>query len=155
MEDQKIDEHYEYAILFFETMMHHFPVLRRFFNAGNYESLVKKNRGSFGGNVLFRPIGLTIMAEVVAEMARKRDLGASIKLAGQLPQDLTDEPYADVLWDTKKRIMINGGRPLTRRLLLHMLGKKMDKAKLTRDYGRALGLAVNEVILPKQLLIDD
>lgn len=155
LEDQKIDEHYEYAILFFETMMHHFPILRRFFISGNYESLVKKNRGSFGGNVLFRPIGLTIMTEVVAEMVRERDLEASIKLAGQLPQDLTGKPYADVLWDTKRKIMINGGRSLTRRLLLYMLGEKVDKAKLTKDYGKALGLAVNEAVLPKQLLIKD
>lgn len=155
LEDQKIDEHYEYAILFFETMMYHFPILKRFFSAKNYKSVVRKNRGSFGGKVLFRPIGLTIMTEVIAELVRNRDLEVGIRLAGQLPQDLADKPYAGVLWDTKRKIMINGGRSLTRRLLLYMLGEKVDKAKLINDYGKTMGLAVNEVVLPKQLLVND
>ena len=47
-----------------------FEELDEFFASNNTETVVKKYRGSHGGNALFRPIGLELFTRIIARLAK-------------------------------------------------------------------------------------
>ena len=139
--DDELDDYYKFGSHFFKFLSDVFLPLGEFFEAEDASAVVKKHRGQFGGNVMFRPIGLTMMSEVIAKLTEKRKLKESIKIAGTLPQDLAEPPYAGTLWDTTKKRMDNQGKALARDLLLFMLGElpKRKIIELGKRYAKAIG----------------
>lgn len=150
-DDQTLNEYYEDACRFFDLLQEHLPELREYFKAKNYARIVKKNRGNFGGSVVFRPLGLTIYAEVIGHLSVTRSLTDSVRLIAKIPRTLAKEPFADVLWDKRREVIIGTGRVLARNLMLYMLGENKASDKLLKDYALALGKDVSEVQLPNQI----
>ncbi len=145
--DDELDNYYQFASRFFKLLCNEFLPLQEFFEANDTSEVVRKYRGHFGGNVMFRPIGLTMMTEVIAALRRTRKLAACVKIAGTLPQELAHPPYAGVLWDKTKKRMDNQGKALSRDLLLFMLGEvsKKKQEDIGKRYARALGRDPEEV----------
>jgi len=139
--DDELDDYYKFASRFFKLLGNVFLPLGEFFEAKDASKVVKKYRGQFGGNVMFRPIGLTMMSEVIAKLTENRKLKESVKVAATLPLDLASPPYAGTLWDTTKKRMDNQGKALARDLLLFMLDEipKRKIIELGKRYARALG----------------
>ena len=139
--DDELNDYYKFGSRFFKFLSDVFLPLGEFFEAKDASGVVKKYRGQFGGNVMFRPIGLTMMSEVIAELTEKRKLKESIRIAGTLPQDLAEPPYAGTLWDTTKKRMDNQGKALARDLLLFILDEipKRKILDLGKRYARAVG----------------
>ena len=139
--DIELDEYYKYASRFFKLLRNEFLPLKEFFEANDTSRVVRKYRGQFGGNIMFRPIGLTMMTEVIIKLAGSHKLKECVKIAGTLPQKLADPPYAGVLWDKTKKRMDNQGKALARDLLLFMLGEvsKKKKGDVGKRYAKALG----------------
>src|SRR5258706_10046633 len=150
-DDDALDQYYETACNFFDLLQTHIPELRGYFKAKNYSRVVKRYRGSFGGSVVFRPLGLAIYMEAIQRLCANHSLPDSIKLVANIPRTLGKEPFAEVLWDTRKRVMIGKGRVLARSLILYMLGDEEESDKLLQDYAIALDKEVTEVRLPKRV----
>jgi DNA sulfur modification protein DndB len=153
-EDKILDEYYDIACNFFELMQSHFPEIDEYFKTDNYVDVVKKHRGSFGGSLIFRPIGLTIILETIEKLSSKLALELCIKLVSKIPRDLAHPPFAEILWDTKGQVMINKQRVLARNLMLYMLQVIKPSEKLLKSYATALGKEVNDVNLPNPIHID-
>ena len=139
--DDELDDYHQFGSRFFKFLGDNFLTLGEFFEANDTSKVVQKYRGQFGGNVMFRPIGLTMMTEVIAKLAETRKLKECVKIAGTLPQDLGKAPYAGILWDKTKKRMDNQGKALARDLLLFML-KEIPKRKiidLGKRYAKAIG----------------
>ena len=102
--------------------------------------------------MLFRPIGLNILTEIIAVLVKRHSLPECFQLISKLPTDLTQEPYNGVIWHpTQKKIL--KGKPLARNLLLYMLDHPLKGVEqLHQTYAKALGLAANAVELPKKVL---
>ena len=124
------------------------PILKKFFNSKKYKLVTEVNRNSKGGNIFFRPIGFILMTEVIQTLSKSYGLEKSIEMASALPQELDQIPYRNVLWNPAKGIMINGGKAITRRLLLHMLNEEPNTAKLKTDYRKYMGA---NIVLPTPL----
>jgi DNA sulfur modification protein DndB len=150
-DDNALDRYYQLACNFFDLLQTHIPELRGYFKTKNYGRVVKRARGNFGGSVLFRPLGLTIYTETIQRLSATHSLADSVRLVAKIPRKLANPPFADVLWDTRKRIMIGKGRVLARGLMLYMLGVEQGSDKLLQDYALALDKEVNEVRLPKRV----
>ncbi len=150
-DDDTLDAYYNSTCDFFALLQESIPELNAYFKAKDYSRVVKKNRGTFGGSVVFRPLGLTIYAETIHRLSATHSLIDSVRLVAKIPRDLAKEPFADVLWDKRKGIIIGKGRVLARSLMLYML--RVDKAsdKLLEDYALALDKDPDEVRLPKQV----
>lgn len=148
--DERLGEYYEYACYLFDLLRNYVKEIDEFFSARNYPKVVRKYRGESGGSVFFRPIGLTIMMEVIGRLCTRFSLEESVAHVAQLPRQLGDVPYAGVLWNINTRTMVNKNRVLTRNLLLYMLGEKVAVDKLKKDYKAVLGQAGN-VDLPPQI----
>ncbi len=152
--DAALDDYYEYASNFFKIMAKYFPNLNSFFNAKDTSKIIEKKRGSFGGDILFRPLGLLAMTEVISKICAKYGLEESVRKVSILPQDLQAVPYVGVLWSPYKEIIISKGRVLVRDLLFYMLGEKLSNQKLKtlkERYAKALDMAIDEISLPKSL----
>jgi DNA sulfur modification protein DndB len=139
--DDKLEEYYRFGSKFFNLLRDFFPAVREFLEAKDTSKVIRKYRGQFGGNVMFRPIGLMMMTEVIAKLSETRKLKQSVKIAGTLPQDLSELPYAGILWDTTKKRMDNQGKALARDLLLYILGEipKSRIADIGKRYAKAVG----------------
>ena len=149
--DDILEQHYINACDYFIQLTNSFTPLKKFVNTSDYSIVVKGYRHSDGGSVLFRPIGLKILTEVVAILVEKYTLTECFNLISKLPTELTQPPYNHVIWNpSRKKIM--GGRTLARNLLLYMLNyptKNVDR--LHEDYAKTLGLEPEKIELPQKV----
>ena len=151
--DEVLNQHYLNACEYFKQLTNCFLPLEEFANSiDDYPIVVKKYRHSDGGSVLFRPMGLKILTEIVAVLAEKYSLTECFKMISKLPTDLTKDPYNGVIWDSSQKKIINGST-LARNLLLYMLNHpSKDADKLHEDYAKALGVETNQIGLPERIL---
>lgn len=151
--DEELDKYYQAACQYFQLLQDNIPELKEFFEAGDYPDVVKKYRGNFGGSLVFRPIGLTLLTETIEKLAAKYDLKERVRLVSKLPRTLAKEPFANVLWNPIKKTIkaLTRERVLARNLMLYMLGEVKSSDELLKDYAEALGKDVQEVQLPKQV----
>ena len=151
--DEILDKHYANACAYFEQLTNSFLPLQEFANSGDdYSVVVEKYRHSDGGSVLFRPMGLKILTEVMAALSDKYPPSECFKVISKLPIDLTQNPYNGVIWDPSQK-KIKGGRTLARNLLLYMLDHPpKDVDELHEDYAKALGAETNQIKLPAKVL---
>ena len=140
--DDLLDEYFELAQNFFMELGASIQEVGEFFAATDTEPIVAKHRGSDGGSALFRPIGLDIFARVVAELTKTKTLSISeaVELAAELPTNLSEAPYVELMRDTRTGRILNSNKALLREILLHMLGGSKESAEdLTERYRRITG----------------
>ena len=151
--DEILDQHYANACDYFKRLTDSFFPLQEFVKASDNSTVVKKYRHSDGGSLLFRPIGLKILTEIIAGLVEKYPLSKCFKMISKLPTDLTQRPYNGVIWHPTQKKMLIKGKTLVKHLLLYMLNHFFgDVDKLRETYAKALGLEANEVELPKKVL---
>jgi len=125
-----------------------FPEVGKYMSARTPARVAARMRGHFGGHILFRPIGLVMFARLTSRVLRRLDMGAAMSELALLPVSLSEPPYADVLWSVRQRRMTTDNASLVARLLTYMLGGKVDRAKLKRDYAKVLGRPMVRTSLP-------
>ena len=152
LNDNILNKHYANACIYFERLAEAFSPLAEFFDTSDYSAVVKRHRNSEGGNVLFRPVGLTIMTEIVSTLIRNHTLDECFALVANLPIDLAAEPYNGVIWHpTQKKLQIRE-KTLVRNVLLYMLNSyDGNDDELHRAYANALERATDEVNLPQRI----
>ena len=151
LSDEILGQHYKNAGDYFQRLTDSFAPLTEFRTAPDYSVVVKKYRNSAGGSILFRPIGLTIITEIISTLVKKHPLDKCFELVAKLPTDLTDEPYKGVIWHPARK-RITGGKVLVRNLLLYMLDAyDGHEDKLHEDYAKALEVGQNKINLPQKV----
>ena len=150
--DEILDQHYANACDYFKRLTDSFLPLQEFVKVSDNSTVVKKYRHSDGGSLLFRPIGLKILTEIIAVLVEKHPLSECFKMISNLPTDITQTPYNSVIWHPTQKKIIRG-KTLVKNLLLYMLNQfpgNMDK--LREDYAKALEQETHQVQLPKKIL---
>jgi len=139
-DDKELKAYFDLAKQYFELMAANFTDLSEFFSANETAAIVKKYRGSHGGNALFRPIGLAIFTDIVAHLSKRYSLKKSIEIAGKLPTTLSDIPFEGLMWDSVSQRIDNTNRVTLREVLLYMLGNsKWTDATILERYRRSIG----------------
>lgn len=150
--DEILNQYYTNACNYFNRLTDSFLPLKEFADTPDSSTVVKKYRHPDGGNMLFRPIGLKILTEIIAALVETYSLSDCFKLISKLPTDLTEIPYNGVIWHPTQKKMIRG-KTLVKNLLLYMLNYPLkDVEQLREDYAKALEIETNEVQLPKNIL---
>ena len=146
-----LDKHYGNACEYFERLADSFFPLTEFRAASNYSDIVKKYRNPAGGNILFRPIGLAIITEIISTLVKNHPLDKCFELVTKLPTDLTADPYEGIIWHPTQKKIING-KILVRNLLLYMLDEyKGDENILLENCAKALEKEQDEITLPQKV----
>ena len=150
--DEILNQHYANACDYFKRLTDTCIQLKKFTDASDSSTVVKKYRHLNGGSILFRPIGLKILTEIIAVLSEKYPLSECFRMTSKLPTDLTQAPYNGVIWHPTQKKMIRG-KTLVKNLLLYMLNHlPKDINQLREDYAKALEIETNEVQLPKKVL---
>ena len=150
--DEILNIHYKNACDFFKQLTDCFRPLQEFANTDDFSAVVKQYRHSDGGSILFRPVGLIIITEIVAILVEEYPLSECFKLISKLPTDLTQAPYNHVIWDPNQK-NVKRGKTLVKNILLYMLDQfPKDTEILREDYAKALGKETNLVQLPDKVL---
>jgi DNA sulfur modification protein DndB len=127
--DQAIEEYYRFAESFFIDLAKAVMPIKEFFDAKKEEDVVKKYRGAFGGNILFRPLGLIIITEVIAKIAETKSIDYAFAVLKDLPMSLSEKPYIDAFWIKKTSSINPKAKAVVRDMLLVEAGVYSNSAK--------------------------
>ncbi|MCY4047184.1 MAG: hypothetical protein OXF42_03620, partial [Candidatus Dadabacteria bacterium] len=150
----RLDSYFNLAKHYFNLLAKHYPEIDSFFKATNKKVVTSKNRGSFGGHILFRPMGLEIFTTIVATLTNKgMSLEKAVDATSKLPHNLNEPPYEGLIWDSKtKRILGTSNKVSLREILLYMLNaSKWGEQELLERYRKETG---DDRELPKPVVID-
>jgi DNA sulfur modification protein DndB len=138
--DSDLNAYFNLAKSYISLLADNFAEFRSFLSAAKPSTVVAKHRGSHGGKLLFRPVGLDILTRVVAKLTKSMPLEDAVKLASKLPRDLTAAPFATLMWNTTTETISNANIVTLREVLMHMVGvSKLSEATLLSRYRKALG----------------
>ena len=157
-EDSDISKFYDKSTQFWDLMIEHFPPLEAITKSQPDNNIAGHYRHRAGGNMLFRPVGILIVANVVRYA---KDAGMSereaIKRISEVSMELTDEPWVGLLWDKTNHRMISGTTPqkVARQLLFYRIGGDLADMKtnigaVRREYAGLLNRDKSEVKLQQQ-----
>ena len=149
-DDAELDAYFELACDFFAEVRARFAELDDFFSADDTRPVITQYRLD-GRSVLFRPVGLGLLATVVAHLTREMPLAAAVQLASALPRSLNEPPFLDLVWDRRTNTIKRFSKLTARELLLHMLGRStMKPSQLLDKYRKEAGRSKLE--LPDSLV---
>ena len=157
-EDDTIAEFNRNSAHFWDRMVVHFPPLKEVIASQPDENIAGRYRHRAGGHLLFRPVGLLIIANVVRQA---KDAGLdeteAIKRISEVSMELTDEPWVGLLWDKTNQRMISGPTPqkVAKHLLFHTIGGNLkdtgtDVEAVRQEYAGLLNREKFEVRLPRR-----
>lgn len=157
-EDNIIAEFYDKSKRFWNALVEHFPPLEEILKSSPDENIAGRYRNRKGGHLLFRPVGLLIIAHVIRQA---KDSGLSernaIKRISEVSMELTDEPWVGLLWDKTNQRMISGTIPqkVAKQLLFYTIGgdladMKTNAEAVRREYAGLLNRDESEVKLQRQ-----
>ena len=148
-ENTKLDDYFDLAWMFFETMRSEFEELKAYFAADDTRKIVRRYRIE-GASILFRPVGLETFATIVSTLAQEMPLSDAARLASKLPRALEVPPFVHLVWDPSNNTIKRFSKMTLRELLLYMLGKSAaNPDELLAKYRREVGN--QEVELPSRV----
>ena len=157
-EDHTIAEFSGNSAHFWDRMVVHFPPLKEVLAGQPDENIAGRYRHRAGGHLLFRPVGLLIIANVVRQA---KDAGLdereAIKRISEVSMELTDEPWVGLLWDKINQRMISGTilQKVAKQILFYTIGGNLADMKtnveaVQREYAGLLNRDESEVKLQRQ-----
>lgn len=147
LDDGALDRCFAVAVEYFETLGSIVPELKLYFKSNDPESVVSQYRHDAGGSIYFRPLGLTIMTEVICALNGNGKNWK--KLVPKLPSELDQLPFRGLLWSGRSTIQPTG-KVLTRELLEYIAGLPC-KADLQSRYAKFLAVPRAKAPLPPQI----
>jgi DNA sulfur modification protein DndB len=154
--DAIIRREYKKLVLFWDHFISVIPALEDLMTSELEDQKAATYRNRSGGHLLYRPAGLMIVVEVIKLLIDKGfNLDKTIDAMAKVPMQLTDEPWAGLLWDPTNRRMIMSGdnRALAERLLAYGLTGNTEitgrtEEELRREWAGILQSNLRSVTLP-------
>lgn len=150
-----ISQYCDQAVRFWDAMIEHFPPLKVFKETEPGTSVAGQYRNTSGGHLLFRPVGLEIVASVIREAVNSGlPEEEAIKRVSKISMDLANEPWVGLLWDRTNQRMLTDPthKEVAKQLLFYMIGGNLAKMgtnaeELRREYAGLLNRDKSEVNL--------
>jgi DNA sulfur modification protein DndB len=151
---------------FFSQMMTVFPSIRNCLEDENPSHVISKYRRRNGGHILFRPVGQRMFAQLVSEATKsmriakiegsferkpvstavaessiKKALSDAFRRYSQIPTNLCERPYVNLVWDPNTQKMAVGRAGILRDLMLMNYGllRSQSQNKLESRLQKSVG----------------
>jgi DNA sulfur modification protein DndB len=155
--DQVIRREYRKLTSFWNSFIEAIPALADLKGSERDDQKAAQYRNKTGGHLLYRPAGLMIVVEVMKRMLDDGyALNKIVSAVAKIPMQLTDDPWAGLLWDVRNRRMIMSGdnRTLAERLLAFGLTGSTDLAgkseqEMREELSGILGRPLKGMTLPR------
>jgi DNA sulfur modification protein DndB len=149
----ELDKIYLEVTNFWEKLIAAIPSIKKI--KDDPDSLIADaQRSRLGGNLLFRPVGLLTLAKTYKNSHSVIDENVFFRRIAKINFDLGVEPWVGVLWHPGNKRMISdkANSKLALELLSYMIGLKMDKKVLSKNYNKMLSnLGAKRKRLPRKV----
>jgi DNA sulfur modification protein DndB len=153
--DTVIRAFYEKAKNLWDEIMECFPPLSELAGSNPEDEVAARYRDRNGGHLLFRPVGLSTLVQVVRWfMDEGHSLRSILRNASEVPMMLNEEPWVGLLWDPINRRMIvpSENQNAAKRIMFYGLGGKLSRfdssqRQLRRELAGLLGKGEADVVL--------
>ena len=140
-----------------QSLADHFPPVQHLREDTDDLEVAVHYRHENGGHLLFRPIGLLLIARVIR---RLMDNGEAVDRAtrrvSNAPMDLAEFPWAGLLWDVRNGRMItqSANQKAAEKLLFYALGGELSEMRsspeiLKQELAGLLNVEIDGVELPR------
>lgn len=150
------------AECFFTSLMEVFPETKRCLEGDDPEKVIAENRRPDGGHILFRPVGLRMITQLVAAAVKPSisatfedpkqspsavrqsvmdEIHKAVSFYSALPTELAEKPYAGLIFDPDTHKISVGRAALVRDVILkqyNLIKPSVDKG-LTARIKRSVG----------------
>ena len=158
--ESEVDLLYQKATQFWDRLCRQFSALRELRDSSPEDNIPGNYRSPHGGNLLFRPVGLLLIARVIADLRSIKGLSdaAAVRAIGRTPIDLSKRPWVGLLWDSTNERMLTAKENQTaaRRLLYNALGGDLSQypykttpENLRKELAGILQRDMRRVLLPR------
>ena len=122
--DAELDSLYDKATNMWLSLQSHSAEIADVMGSEPADRRAGAYRRDDGGHLLFRPIGQQAFSGALGVL-RSRDVSTEVAVANlcQVPLELSQPPWVNVMWNPAARRMINSYRTLGEALFLHMIGE--------------------------------
>ena len=127
--DAKIKQYYGRAVELWDLVQEYFPEVKRLAESEKDQEIAAEYRGAHGGHLIFRPIGLVLIVDVIYEFVRRgRSLANTVKAVSRAPMELSGKPWNELLWNPVSNRMITApeNRAVAIKVLYHGIGGKLS-----------------------------
>jgi DNA sulfur modification protein DndB len=154
--DQYIRREYKRIVAFWDSLIDAIPALSDLKDSDREDQKAASYRSKNGGHLLYRPVGLMLIVEVIKDLLvagyKQEDVIAAI---ASVPMLLTDTPWAGLLWDVtnKRMIMSSDNRTLAKRLMVYGLTARVElsgktELEMRQEWAGITGKTPRNVALP-------
>ncbi|CAD0326964.1 hypothetical protein CFBP498_19520 [Xanthomonas hortorum pv. vitians] len=150
LSDDRIEAYKADVVDFYRRLAQIDPALKSVFEGKDIEATARRARTEEDPRLLFRPIGMKILAESCALLRKKQSVAASFKQLKKIPITMDARPFSDTIWNAERGRMVPKGAPLALRLTHYMLDLKPGDEKLRQDYADWVGIDRANTRLPNR-----
>ncbi|NNH79417.1 DGQHR domain-containing protein [Acinetobacter sp. ANC 5380] len=148
--------YFDYAQRYFSLLGRGFPEISEYFASNEPEEIVAKFRKFDGGSVLFRPVGLLVFTNLVAEYIKVHNcsLENAFEIISKLETNLSESPYKYTIWNYNEKKMEVRKKSLlleTLKYQLNLLSSSKEE-KLIKTIADNNGVETSEVQLPEKVI---
>ena len=124
--DIELKKYREHALQFFDCLAENYKEIKNYFQKSKYENYAKEKRQN--GHVLFRPVGLKLIANLIAK-SDATSVEDKFRQINGIPINLNSPPYFGLLI-SKQGTMQDSNEAKARNLLLGALGIELNKTEI-------------------------
>jgi DNA sulfur modification protein DndB len=127
--DAKIKQYYRRAVELWDTVQTYFPAVKTLAESNKGADAAAQFRGAQGGHLLFRPVGLLLVIDVIHEfLQRGKRLSSTVKALAKAPMELAAVPWNELLWNPAAHRMITApeNRNVAIQILYHGIGGNLE-----------------------------
>ncbi len=105
--DETLNVLTEYCVGYWMAVVHETEVLQAYLRAPANGNAAGPYRGSHGGHLFFRPVGILAYTWVATKLCKEEglDLRTAVERLTAVPMELDARPWAGLLWDAENRRM--------------------------------------------------
>lgn len=153
--DKRIGQYYSKAVTLWNAIQECFPEVKELAVSDKGARVAGQFRGPHGGHLLFRPVGLLLVVEVLRRfLDLGEELSQTLRRIARAPMDLASEPWSGLLWNPVARRMITApeNRGVAFRILYYGIGGNLEDLgtsaeEVRREWAGILNRPTSEVSL--------
>jgi len=155
--DHEIETFWSRASSLWSLLSRTFPQVALLLGSKSSECIAAQFRHANGGHLLFRPVGLQLLIEAVARfMTNGTSMTEALNVLARVPMELSETPWAGLLWDKTNRRMITQpeNQKVALRVLFYAAGGDLadfntDSKSVRKELAGLLNRKISQVRLPR------
>ena len=150
-DQSKIDEFKNYLVEFWDLFCDLFYGMREYILSTDKNAAEKYRNRENGGLMYFRPVALPelIIAILETVFRKKISLKESMTAYSKMEMWISKDPWAKVIWDVDKHVMITSNSTLVHLILMYLYDDNMLKdnelLNLKRRYAKVIGIDAEKI----------